>query len=748
MHRQRLIPWIFYLTLTLITALLGYKIYLNFFEQDFAANHAVQVKKIETLLEQKQHYRFAVLGNINNSVGIFERKIIPLLNKGDYDFVISAGNAVSSGGEDKYRALFGTLSHLDIPYLLTFGQQEESRIGGFRFYDHFGPYHFSFATGDTRFTFLDSTGTTDYGWQLRWLDEILRSSTAGNHFMFSAYPLYPVDYTGLLRLGLDDDYLLPDDSRQAFARLIERAGVNAVFSAELALFDRQTHGATDYVVTGGAGGLVLNRGRSRYHFVAVDVNGGNVTIEEKPLDIGQHPFWRTAESLWFFIYSLFYVGYLNFILLVAIFIAIAIWLYRKIFTEPHYYPDFDIDPDADDGTPLRTAMFTNNYLPFIGGVPISIERLKRGLTARGHPVMVVAPRYGRQRDDNQNTPDESDVLRLPSLLPLGKHQEFRLANIFSWRLMSRVRAFAPHIIHVHHPFWIGRAGQLIGRLLGVPVVYTYHTRLEHYAHYVPLPGPLFRNFISHALVKRFANGCDTIIVPTSSVEEYLRIIGVKKPIFVQPTGIEYARFAHRDEAAVEALKMHYRLSGKRVLVSISRLSREKNIDFMLDGLRLLHDSGEHDAHLLLVGEGHDRKRLEARLDALALTPHVTLAGAVAPADIPLYCHLAELFVFASRSETQGMVVLEAMAAGLPVVVIRSSGIEDIVTQGSNGYKTAPDVQAWSRAVATLLGDDDKRRRMGRQAAEFAAGHCIERFAHSVLRAYRYALAAKRKRRKG
>ncbi|GAA3905943.1 hypothetical protein GCM10022228_15240 [Halomonas cibimaris] len=737
MRRRRLIPWIFYLNLTLIAALLGYKVYLNFFEQDFAANHAVQVKQIEALLEQKAHYRFAVLGNINNSVGIFERKIIPLLNDGDYDFVVSAGNAVSSGGEDKYRALFGTLSRLEMPYLLTFGPGEESRIGGFRFYDHFGPYHFSFAAGNSRFTFLDSTGTTDYGWQRRWLDELLAAAHADNHFVFSAYPLYPVDYSGLLRL--DDDYLFPEGARRAFTRLMENAGVDAVFSSELALFDRQTHAGTDYVVTGGAGGLVLNQGRSRYHFVAVDVDGERVTLEAKPLDIGQHPFWRTAESLWFFIYSLFYVGYLNFILLVAIFIAVAIWLYHRIFTEQDYYPDFDIDPDADDGTPLRTVMFTNNYLPFIGGVPISIERLKRGLAALGHPVMVVAPRYSRQADD------EADVLRLRSLLPLGKHQEFRLANVFSVQMARRVRAFKPDVIHVHHPFWIGRAGQLLGRLLGVPVMYTYHTRLEHYAHYVPLPGPLFRNFISHALVKRFANGCDAVIVPTSSVEEYLRIIGVKKPIFVQPTGIEYERFAHVDAEAVSTLRNRLGLADKRVLVSISRLSREKNIDFLLDGLRLLHDGGEHSAHLLLVGEGHDRRRLEARAAALGLGEHVTLAGAVAPEDIPAYCHAAELFVFASRSETQGMVVLEAMAAGLPVVVIRSSGIEDIVSQGSNGYKTAPDVTAWSRAVAELLHDADKRRRMGRQAAAFAAGHRVEHFARSVLRAYRYALAVKRKR---
>ncbi|SES33325.1 Glycosyltransferase involved in cell wall bisynthesis [Vreelandella subterranea] len=739
MPRQRLISWFFYLNLALIAALLGYKAYLNFFEQDFASAHADQVNAIESMLTERETYRFAVLGNINNSVGIFERKIIPRLNREGYDFIISAGNAVASGGEDKYRALFGTLSYLDMPYLLTFGPHEESRLGGFRFYDHFGPYHFSFAAGKSRFTFLDSTGTTDFGWQMRWLDEVLAARREPNQFLFSAHPLYPVDHPGLFGLDDDDDYHLENPARQGLTRQIEQAGVDAVFSSQAPLFDRQQHGGTTYITTGGAGGLVLNDDESYHHFVSVSVDGDEFQISERRLDIGQHPIWRTLESLWFFIYSLFYVGYLNFILIVSTFIAIALWLYKRIFTEQDYYPDFDIDPDAGGNTPLHVAMFTNNYLPFIGGVPISVERLKRGLKGLHNSVLVVAPGYPHQPPD-----EEADILRLASLLPMGRHKEFRLANIFSWRLVKRVRAFAPQVIHVHHPFWIGRAGQLLGRLLRVPVVYTYHTRLEHYAHYVPLPGPLFRNLISHALVKRFANGCDAVIVPTSSAEEYMRIIGVKQPIFVQPTGIEYARFATADSATLDTLRQRYRLEGKRVLVSISRLSKEKNIDFMLDGLALLRDSSEHDFHLLLLGEGHDHERLQARIEVLGLSKHVTLVGAVPPDEVACYCHLAELFVFASRSETQGMVVLEAMAAGLPVVVIRSSGIEDIVQHGVNGYKTAPDPQAWCGRIDTLLSDDTLKARMSEQASHCAAEHRIEQFATAVLRVYRYVIEARRK----
>ncbi|MGM0522393.1 MAG: glycosyltransferase, partial [Pseudomonadota bacterium] len=168
----------------------------------------------------------------------------------------------------------------------------------------------------------------------------------------------------------------------------------------------------------------------------------------------------------------------------------------------------------------------------------------------------------------------------------------------------------------------------------------------------------------------------------------------------------------------------------------------------LDGLVFLRDSSPHNFHLLLLGEGHDRDRLQARIEALGLREHVTLVGAVPPGEVAHYCHLAELFVFASRSETQGMVVLEAMAAGLPVVVIRSSGIEDIVAHGVNGYKTGPDPQAWSQRIDDILSDDALKARMSGQASGCAAEHRIEKFATAVLRVYRYVIEARRKKRAG
>ncbi|WP_339868212.1 glycosyltransferase [Pseudohongiella nitratireducens] len=734
---RRLLHLLFWLNLTVIVSLVIYKVYLNFFETDYRAEHARQLEQLESDITEQDQYRFAVVGNISNSVGIFERKIIPRLNAEGYDFVISAGNAVSTGGEDKYRAIYRTLSRLQMPYLLTFGPKEESRLGSFRFYDHFGPLHYSFATADSRFIFIDSTGTTDFDWQLRWLNQELSNATEQNQFLFSANPLHPVAEPSFF--GMDGDYLFPTSHRMRFIEMVGNAGVDAVFSTDQPFFERQRHSNTDYIVTGGAGGFVFNNEDNHYHFVSVAVNGGQITIEEQQLDVGQHPFWRTAESLWFFIHSLFYVGYLNFIILISFFAAVGIWLHTKVFTERDYYPDFDVTADYQRDTPLKVAMFTNNYLPYIGGVPISVDRLRRGLIHEGHQVKVVAPHYQHEDDSDQ------DVCRVSSLLPLPGTKEFKVANIFTPRIWREVKQFAPDIIHVHHPFWLGWVGQLLGRMLRVPVIYTYHTRLEHYAHYVPLPGPLFRNVVAHTMIRRFANRCNAVIVPTSSAEEYLRTIGVRRPVLVQPTGIEYQRFSEAiPTSELQSMREQLGLSAdKRVLVSISRLSKEKNIVFMFQAMKELRDRGS-DFHLLVIGDGPDRRLLEDKIQELGLEEHITLVGSVPPHQMARYCQLGDIFVFTSRSETQGMVILEAMAAGLPVVAIRSSGIEDIVRHNYNGFKTASQMSQWVERVAMLIDDEALRTQLAGQAQSFASEYGIAPFTSSVVGLYDNVLASQRR----
>ena len=399
-----------------------------------------------------------------------------------------------------------------------------------------------------------------------------------------------------------------------------------------------------------------------------------------------------------------------------------------------YYPDYDLDPQPWLSKPLRVAMFTNNYLPFIGGVPISIARLRKGLETLGDIILIVCPRY---RDQPR---EETNVVRVPSLLAMGEKREFRLANIFLARIRRQVRAFKPDIIHLHHPIWLGSLGLFVARRLKVPAVYTYHTRLEHYAHFVPLPGNLFRNLISHELIKRFANKCDGVIVPTYSTEEYLRMIGVKSPTFVQPTGIEYQKFQEVDDSDVRKLRNSLGIGNETVFVSVSRLSNEKNIDFMIDAIEELRRRTDRPFRFLMIGEGHQHERLQQRIDELGLQDCFTLVGSIPPDDMATWYHLGDAFLFASKSETQGMVILEAMAAGLPVVAVRSSGIEDVVRHGYNGFKTPEKQDQWCDHVQQLLEDDTLRQELAEHALAFAADYSVEQFARDMREIYALTLA--------
>ena len=729
---------LFYLCLLIVILLVGYKTYLNFFMKNFAGVHTGEVEQIHRDVSATEPFSFAVVGNINNSIGIFEERIIPELNASGMDFMVSAGNAVSGGGEGKYRALYGSLSHLNIPYLLTFGAHEYEDFGSFRFYDHFGPHFYSIRAGSSRLIFLDSTGKTPWQWQMRWLNELLGEDTSKARILFIGHP--PLKPTEDALFDQPEDYLAPPEFRNALLKAVKKHNIDLVFSANLSLYSETQLGDTSFITTGGAGGLVMNDETSFYHYVQVNVSPeGEISHTLQRLEVGQHPILKRLESLWFFIYSLFYAGYLNFLIIVAIFAAIAIKLYAIIFVGKDYYPDYNLDPTPWLEKPIRVAMFTNNYLPFIGGVPISIARLRRGLEDLGDKLLVVAPRYKDQPEV------EEHVLRIPSLLAMGEKREFRLANIFLGRIRKRVRAFHPDIIHLHHPFWLGSLGLFIARRLNVPAIYTYHTRLEHYAHFVPLPGLIFRNLISHTLIKRFANKCDGVIVPTYSTEEYLRMIGVKTPTFVQPTGIEYKRFQAVSDADIAALRTTLNLKDEIVFISVSRLSNEKNIDFMVDAINTLRQETSKPFHFLMIGEGHQKDRLQNKIHELGLDTLVTLVGAVPPEDIAVWYHLGDAFVFASKSETQGMVILEAMAAGLPVVAVRSSGIDDVVRHGVNGFKTPERQDQWCTQVKRLLEDDELRGKLSRQALAFAKDFSVEQFATDVREIYATALALSNKK---
>lgn len=727
---RALLSFFFYANLAIVLTIAGYRVYLYASAPDSSALLVGEIEAIEAEATADRPLRFAVIGEGNNSIGVLERLIIPRLNASGLDFVVSAGNIVSGGGEDKYRALLGTLSHLDIPYLLTFGENEYEEFGSTRFYQRFGPHFYSIALPQARLVFLDATGRTPTDWQERWLRDILQAETPTPVLVFVGHPLVPPVQETLFEPDVGAWSDGPD--RDRLLALLSELGVDMVVSAGAATFSDHTVGGIRHVVTGGAGGFVLNDDASFYHYLEVSISEADIAVEMMRVETAPTPLARQVEGLWFFIYSLFYVGWLNFLLIFSAFVITGVYLYNRLFRERRYYPDYDSRVPVDLGRPLKVVMFTNTYLPFIGGVAISVDRLRRGLQKLGHEVLVVAPAYDQQVE-------ETGVVRVPALIEAGGL--IRVANPLHPRTWKVVRQFGPDVVHLHHPFWLGSLGLRMARRLSVPAIFTYHTRLEQYAHTIPLPSVIFRNVIAHWLVRRFANSCDEIIVPTPVTRDYVRLIGVDRPVHVHPTGVEIERFQSPNPAQLAALRSRHNPDGRRILISVSRLSKEKNLDFLIASMRELKDRHAPPFRLLVIGDGDEWARLTRVLRDENLTSEVSLLGSVPEHEIPDYLGLSDLFVFASTSETQGMVILEAMAAGLPVVAVNASGVDAFVQNRRTGVLTEEDIEVWTDAVHALLVNRSERHAMARAALEEARQYSVERFSTDISRVYQTAIGA-------
>lgn len=733
MQKPSRLKFVYYAIILLSLLLVGYQLYLILSKTHYKSLHVEQVEKLQKKIADKKDYSFAVVGNVNNSSSIFHRRIIPALNESEHDFVISAGNAVSRGAEENYRSLLGMMNDLNKPWLLTYGDNEDSDFGDFRFYKYLGPHFFSFQAGNSLFIFLDGTDNSPYRWQLDWVKRELTNSRAENRFVFIGLPLHPLlEETPVFE---EDNYFPNEDVAQQFRESFEQGDVDTVFSANLSLFNRSIVNGVRYITTGGAGGVIVDDENSFHHYVTVEVNDQNSTITPVMPVVGNTSMERTLESIWSGIYSFFYVSFGRFLFVISLLFLMGLKLREVIYQDRDFYTHFAIDDSAYREKNKRIAFFTNNFFPFISGVTISIQRLAEGLKQRGHQLHIFAPEY----DGKITTSD--DCTRVRTLVAFGNSQEFRLSNPLQAGIKREFTKFDPDLVHVHHPFWLGSLGVWRAKRAKIPVIYTYHTRLEMYAHYVPLPGALFRNVISHLLIRRFCNKCDGVIVPTYSTEEYLRLIGVKTRLFVQPTGVEFTRFNRPHPLTRQQLRHNLGLATTdKVLISVSRLGPEKNIQFLIDAMAELLQRTDEKVKLILVGEGDDQDFLEQRAQSLGIADSVLFAGAVEPDKIPAYYQMADIFVFASKSETQGMVILEAMSAGLPVVAIRSSGIDDVIIDGQTGYKPLDDIGLWTEKVAMLVENETKRQQFAEAAVAFAQQHDVSAFAENIDRFYSEVLA--------
>ena len=324
---------------------------------------------------------------------------------------------------------------------------------------------------------------------------------------------------------------------------------------------------------------------------------------------------------------------------------------------------------------MKIAMMTNNYKPFVAGVPISIERLAGSLRALGHEVVVFAPSYAGQEP-------EEDVVRYKALIK-GVAGGFSVPDSLDLEIERRFKEGNFDVIHVHHPMMIGSTARYLSWKYHVPMVFTYHTRYEQYLHYIGL-SRLKR--IMPAYIRSYTKHCDMVIAPTPVMKDYLEQIQPGADVRVLPTGLLDESF-FPDGGRADLLRKELAGNKKYLFCTVARLAKEKNLGFLFQSMKIRKDICGSDFKLALIGDGPERATLERKAEKMGIGEEIVFVGKVPNGEIKNYCHAADLFLFSSLSETQGIVLLESMAAGTPVLAVRGTGTQDVVVNGRNGYMT-------------------------------------------------------------
>jgi 1,2-diacylglycerol 3-alpha-glucosyltransferase len=315
---------------------------------------------------------------------------------------------------------------------------------------------------------------------------------------------------------------------------------------------------------------------------------------------------------------------------------------------------------------MRVGFFTEVYHPVVNGVVASIDALASGLRSFGHEVYCFAPRVPGYRERGE------PVYRIPSL-PLPTPAPYRLTVPLISRRGRRAIVNRLEILHAHSPFVTGWMAARYSRRLHIPLVYTYHTQLEQYAHYVPFDEETTRRAAS-TLTRSFANLAHAVIVPTKSMSDHLAALGVTARIEVIPSGIDLQHFASGTCDAALRARLGVR-DGERLLLFVSRLAREKNIDVLLEATAACAPQ----FRLVLAGDGPERATLQARVEALGIAGRVVFLGEVERAALPALYASCDAFVFPSITETQGLVVAEALSAGAYVIAADTPQMREVVS---------------------------------------------------------------------
>lgn len=395
---------------------------------------------------------------------------------------------------------------------------------------------------------------------------------------------------------------------------------------------------------------------------------------------------------------------------------------------------------------MKIGFFSDSYRPYMSGVVRSIEDFTRFLRQRGHEVYIFAPDYPDAGEDPEN------IFRFPSF-PVVTNKSFRMAIPYTMGITDEVRALELDIIHSHTPFLMGRLALRLADKLDLPFVFTYHTLYDRYTHYVPGVSSLAKRVVAKYVLS-YCRRSDLVLTPSPFVRDMLAEERMETPLRVQPTGVILAEYEAADGKRV---REEFGIGEKEeLLVFVGRLGQEKNLEFLLQcGRRLLNndsatsrgksfatgETGKSPASagrkrwLMLVGEGPEQENLEALAGELGIGSKVVFAGYQPPGRVKDFYAASDLLVFPSLTETQGLVLLEAMATGLPVVAVDAGGVSSVVDNGDNGFLVDEDRDEFCQAVENVLGDEEFYSRAVERARVKAGEFSMENMTERLLGFY-------------
>ncbi len=391
---------------------------------------------------------------------------------------------------------------------------------------------------------------------------------------------------------------------------------------------------------------------------------------------------------------------------------------------------------------MRIGIFTDTYPPFINGVSTSVFMLKKALEKKGHEVYVVTLNTENMhyKFDENNT-----VLRIPGV-PIGIY-DYRVSGIYPIRAMNIIRKWKLDVIHSHTEFSMGTFARIISRQFNIPLVHTYHTMYEDYTHYITKGyfDKSSKKIVEYLTLFYCDKTANELIVPTKKTYDlFKQKYEVDKNIYIIPTGIEIERFyvENVDKKKVNSIKEKLKIKdGSFNIVFVGRLAKEKNVDLLLSAQKEIIKKNKN-INLIIIGDGPDMEEYKGTSKKLGIDKNTFFTGKVPWEEVPLYYRIADVFATASTTETQGLTVIEAMAASVAPICIDDESFRNTVIDGLNGriFKTEDE---YIKIVLELSKDKKTLTQLQKQARLNAEVHSSKYYGESVLDVYKHAIEHKK-----